>query len=165
MTTYSNVKKWIAEIQNYSIPQMNESGLSRFVVNDTLIIHIVASPKPQASSSDSLYFYVPLMHIHLLDAPTQEKILWYIANRNMPAKLPENISLSASKESQYVWLNYRASTEHMNRGLFEKALEQFIFIANEERNNFLELTSLSNQSTVTQEMKPEEIMPQNILWG
>ncbi len=171
MSAFLKVKKWLEESKNYSIPPLNENGLCRFVADETLLIHILTNPKTSASTSDSLFIYAPLINIHLLNNAQIEKILWYVAEKNMPAQLTENSSLSCSKQSQHVWLNFRISTNHIELQQFENYLTSFIHSAKQERATLIELmksqdlneTALASTSALTDDINI--LLPQNIIWG
>ncbi len=168
MNSYTLTQQWIEEIKDIKIPQLDINGLTRIVVGEELLVNIFANPNASQDAENSVFFYTPLMNIHLTSEQEQVTLLWYVAEQNMAARLPMDMTLSASKESQYIWLNMHLSTAELQKNEFQNALILFIEQAQEQKNNLetLDLSNVNTSNIDSSEMSsnsPENAA--NIIWG
>ncbi len=165
MNSYEITQKWINDIKDFKIPMLDSNGLTRFVIDENLLLNIFANPEPSQGAENSLFFYIPLLNIHLNSEKEQSIFLWYIATQNMCANLPKDMSMAASKESQHIWLNMYLSTENMQLADFERALSLFIQTAKEQKLQLSALDMPNEFMNSASEQIDTSQSSANIIWG
>ncbi|MFI3272962.1 MAG: type III secretion system chaperone [Pseudomonadota bacterium] len=131
-TSFERVQVWIQSSTAFSLPLLNKDGLSRAVMNDDCIVHMVASPNPRpnmsigANSTDDFFLYVPLASTQIISDNNIERLLYFIGEQNMMANLPAGFRLGMNKESQYFWLSGRFATECMTLYDFENSIKECV---------------------------------------
>ncbi len=131
MKTYGRVQTWLQDLHSYQLPPLDERGLSRTVINDTIILHILAAPSPGPLSADSLFFYVPLASTAGIGEANLEKVLYFVGEKNMMGALPTGFRLALNQETGFFWLVGQFFTEHMDAKDFETCVKQCLFYGEE----------------------------------
>ncbi len=128
-TSFERVQGWIGSSTAFALPPLNKDGLSRAVMNDNCIVHMVASPNPRANGpngKDDFFLYVPLASTQIITEGNIERLFYFIGEQNMMAHLPAGFRLGMSKESQYFWLSGRFATEYMTLQDFENTIKECV---------------------------------------
>lgn len=127
-TSFERVQNWLQSTTAFSLPQLNDEGLSRAVINNDCIVHLVASPNPNPYAKDDFFIYVPVASAELITKDNAEKFLHFLGEQNMMASLPTGFRLGMNKEN-YFWLSGRFSTEYMTLHDFETIIKECIVAA------------------------------------
>ncbi len=123
MTSFTRIQQWLQEGVSLPLPPLDETGLSRAVLNNTLILHILADPNPAPDNADSLFLYVPVARTELITKQNMESVLYFVGTQNMMSALPAGFRLGLDKSSGFFWLCARFDTAHMTQIQFDETLK------------------------------------------
>ncbi len=161
MATFNKVQNWLASIKKGSLASLDDNGLGTTVINEKIILYVLANPKPSAISADSLFLYVPLASTQFVSDENVKNLLYYVGSQNMMGALGEGFRLALSKETGLFWLVGRFSTEHMTEQEFEQCIDSCI---NYGDKLYSELGNILNaKQNITDERPIPDAM--NIIWA
>lgn len=146
MNSYTRFQSWVEEGLSIKVPSLDESGLARFTIDETLLLHILADPNP--GQVDSLFLYIPLINLQGLDNNQVLETLWHVASSNMPHALPAGFRLGTEKENGFIWLCGRLDTTFMQKRDFDICLQQAISLAHAHKSALTQNLVQTTTSTV-----------------
>lgn len=136
MRAYECFQLWAKEGFSIDIPKPDDSGLSRFTVEDTYCVHIFANPKPGAVNS--IFIYIPIVNLQGLHIEQELAALWYIVSTNMPATLPTGFQIGSKKDNGFAWLCGEFDITSMRKVDFENCVQRAISLARTHKTQLTE---------------------------
>ncbi len=162
MTTYETVQNWLQQKLAYKLPALDKKGLSRCVINEKIILHILADPTPSLQNADSLFLYVPLIDTALINNDNAQSLLYFVGEQNMMGVLPAGFRLALNKDTNFFWLVGRFSTNHMTFSEFETCIKDCITFG---ETIYVKLRNIIYKTEATTTQNDDTNMTKHAIWG
>ncbi len=112
----------------FPVGMPDANGISKTVINDSMILYIVASPEGANlnNKQDCIFLYAPLLSIRGLPDAAYKKLFMEVGRYGLPAEMSSGMRIGYEESSELLWVCQRAIGYVATTRLVADVVERFI---------------------------------------